>query len=163
MDHLSVAHFVAGLRSHSMDCSRARCACRVVLRFSINVRVRSQSHRTSSSTKCSGSARRSGAASGWVASVAQGARGCGWPKHESGPALHALQLFSIEYVPPMPTSRERELPTCSADSQRDVRQTAAVSRCVSELHGKKYRILEIYVFAAWKPVFTCRGGLQGQR
>ena len=43
------------------------------------------------------------------------------------------------------------------------RQTAAVSRCVSELHGKKYRILEIYVFAAWKPVLTCRGGLQGQR
>ena len=24
---------------------------------------------------------------------------------------------------------------------------------------KKYRILEIYVFAAWKPVFTSRGGL----
>ena len=51
----------------------------------------------------------------------------------------------------------------TSDSQRDARQTAAVSRCVSELHGKKYRILEIYVFAAWKPVFTCRGGLQGQR
>ena len=46
---------------------------------------------------------------------------------------------------------------------RDARQTAAVSRYVSELHGKKYRILEIYVFAAWKPVLTCRGGLQGQR
>ena len=42
-------------------------------------------------------------------------------------------------------------------------QTAAVSRCVSELHGKKYRILEIYPFAARKPVRTCRGGLQGQR
>ena len=110
-DQLSVAHFAAGLRSHSMRCSRAHCASTVVLRFSINVRVRSQLHRTSSSTKCSGRARRSGAASGWVASVAQGARGCGWSKHESGPALHALQLFSIEYVPPMPTSRERELPT----------------------------------------------------
>ena len=104
-------HFVAGLRSHSMDCSRAHCASRDVLRFSINVRVRSQPHRTSSSTKCSGRARRSGACSGWVASVAQGARGCGWSKHESGPAWHALQLCSIEYVPPKPTSRERELPT----------------------------------------------------
>ena len=117
-----------------------------MLRFSINVRVRSQSHRTSSSTKCSGRARRSGAASGWVASVAQGARGCGWCKHESGPAWHALQLCSIEYVPPKPTSRERELPTYHLDSQRDARQTAAVSRCVSELHGKKYRILEIYMY-----------------
>ena len=114
-----------------------------MLRISINVRVRSQPHRTSSSTKCSSRARRSGAASGWVASVAQGARGCGWSKHESGPALHALQLCSIEYVPPKPTSRERELPTvsrvpspCADASQRDVRQTAAVSRCVSELHGK---------------------------
>ena len=60
-------------------------------------------------------------------------------------------------------SRERVATAVHADSQRDARQTAAVSRCVSELHGKKYRILEIYVFAAWKPVFTCRGGLQGQR
>ena len=165
-EHLSVAHFVAGPRSQELRCSRAHCASSVVLRFSINVRVRSQPHRTSSSTKCSGRARRSGACSGWMASVAQGARGCGWSKHESGPAWHALQLCSIEYVPPKPTSRERELPTyiyIQRDSQRDARQTAAVSRCVSELHGKKYRILEIYVFAAWKPVFTCRGGLQGQR
>ena len=161
--HLSVAHFAAGPWSHSMDCSRAHCATSVVLRFSINVRVRSQPHRTSSSTKCSGRARRSGAASGWVASVAQGARGCGWSKHESGPAWHALQLCSIEYVPPMPTSRERVATAVQRHSQRDARQTAAVSRCVSELHGKKYRILEIYVFAAWKPVLTCRGGLQGQR
>ena len=50
-DQLSVAHFAAGLRLHSMDCSRAHCASSVALRFSINVRVRSQSHRTSSSTK----------------------------------------------------------------------------------------------------------------
>ena len=146
-----------------MDCSRAHCAPEDVLRFSINVRVRSQPHRTSSSTKCSGRARRSGACSGWMASVAQGARGCGWSKHESGPAWHALQLCSIEYVPPKPTSRERVATALHLDSQRDARQTAAVSRCVSELHGKKYRILEIYVFAAWKPVFTCRGGLQGQQ
>ena len=150
-------------RSLSSGCSRDDCASDSVLRFSINVRVCSQPHRTSSSTKCSGCARCSGACSGWMASVAQGARGCGWSKHESGPAWHALQLCSIEYVPPKPTSRERELPTCADASQRDVRQTAAVSRCVSELHGKKYRILEIYVFAAWKPVLTCRGGLQGQR
>ena len=45
----------------------------------------------------------------------------------------------------------------------ELRQTAAVSRCVSELHGKKYRILEIYPFAARKPVRTCPRGLQGQR
>ena len=98
---------VGGARSLNSGCSRDNCASDSVLRFSINVRVRSQSHRTSSSTKCSGRARRSGAASGWVASVAQGARGCGWSKHESGPALHALQLCSIEYVPPKPTYRER--------------------------------------------------------
>ena len=45
----------------------------------------------------------------------------------------------------------------------ELRQTAAVSRCVSDLHGKKYRILEIYPFAARKPVGTCPRGLQGQR
>ena len=33
----------------------------------------------------------------------------------------------------------------------------------TELHGKKYRILEIYPFAARKPVRTCRGGLQEER
>ena len=159
---LSVAHFVAfghivwivaALIARAVSCSD----------FRIRVPVRSQPHRTSSSTKCSSRARRSGACSGWMASVAQGARGCGWSKHESGPALHALQLCSIEYVPPNPACRERVATAVHADSQRDVRQTAAVSRCVSELHGKKYRILEIYVFAAWKPVLTCRGGLQGQR
>ena len=45
----------------------------------------------------------------------------------------------------------------------ELRQTAVVSRCVSELHGKKYRILEIYPFAAREPVRTCSRGLQGQR
>ena len=102
-------------------------------------------------------------ARGWMASMAQGARGCGWSKHESGPHRHSLQLLCLHQVPARATSRERELPTCTPTSQREARQTAAVSRCVSELHGKKYRILEVYVFAARKPVPTCRGALQGQR
>ena len=148
-DQLSVAHFVAGPRSQELRCSRAHCACTVVLRFSISVPCLSQSHRTSPLTSISARRRRRRGpdlARGWMASMAQGARGCGWSKHESGPHWHSLQLLCLHQVPPRATSRERELPTCKRHSQREARQTAAVSRCVSELHGKKYRILEIYVF-----------------
>ena len=47
-----------------------------------------------------------------------------------------------------------EVQLYTVNRYRELRQTAAVSRCVSELHGKKYRILEIYPFAARKPVRT---------
>ena len=165
-EQLSVAHFVAGPRSQELRCSRAHCAWRVALQFSISVPCRSQSHRTSPLTSISARRRRRRGpdlARGWMASMAQGARGCGWSKHESGPHRHPLQLLCLHQVPPRATSRERVHPRVKRLSQREARQTAAVSRCVSELHGKKYRILEIYVFAARKPVLTCRGGLQGQR
>ena len=165
-DQLSVAHFVAGPRSQELRCSCAHCASGVVLRFSISVPCLSQSHRTSPLTSISARRRRRRGpdlARGWMASMAQGARGCGWSKHESGPHRHPLQLLCLHQVPPCATSRERVPPRVKRLSQREARQTAAVSRCVSELHGKKYRILEIYVFAARKPVLTCRGGLQGQR
>ena len=39
----------------------------------------------------------------------------------------------------------------------DVGETTAVGRCVSEVHGNKYNILEIYVFSARKSVLTCHG------
>ena len=109
-DQLSVAHFVAGPRSQELRCSRAHCAWRVALRFSISVPCRSQSHRTSPLTSISARRRRRRGpdlARGWMASMAQGARGCGWSKHESGPHRHPLQLLCLHQVPPCATSRER--------------------------------------------------------
>ena len=94
--------------------------------------------------------------------VPQGAIVCGWSQHESGPHRHSLQLSSLHKVPPRPIHIEnvihsRKTPRC------ELRRTAAVSRCVSDLHEKKYTIFEIYPFAARKPVRTCPRGLQGQR
>ena len=57
-DHLLVAHFVAGPRSQELRCSRAHCAWRSVLRFSISVPCLSQSHRTSPLTSISARRRR---------------------------------------------------------------------------------------------------------
>ena len=138
-DQLSVAHFVAGPRSQELRCSRAHCASGVVLRFSISVPCLSQSHRTSPLTSISARRRRRRGpdlARGWMASMAQGARGCGWSKHESGPHRHSLQLLCLHQVPPRATSRGRVRPRVKRPSQREARQTAAVSRCVSELHEK---------------------------
>ena len=109
-DQLSVAHFVAGPRSQELRCSRAHCASGGVLRFLISVPCLSQSHRTSPLTSISARRRRRRGpdlARGWMASMAQGARGCGWSKHESGPHRHSLQLLCLHQVPPRATSRER--------------------------------------------------------
>ena len=106
----NIAHFVAGPRSQELRCSRAHCASGVVLRFSISVPCLSQSHRTSPLTSISARRRRRRGpdlARGWMASMAQGARGCGWSKHESGPHRHSLQLLCLHQVPPCATSRER--------------------------------------------------------
>lgn len=63
---------------------------------------------------------------------------------------------------PIATSRDR-VPASTSRTAVDakhlceLRQISAVSRCVSEVHEEKYRILEIYYpLAARKPIFTSR-------